>query len=303
MDTAADTFATFVDTVSRHLDDHDATPGDFAAAAHVSRFHFDRVVRAAGGEAPARFRRRVLLERAAYRLVTSDAGVLDVAVEAGYASHEAFTRAFHRAYGAAPSAWRRAPTRIRLDTPNGVHFHPPGALRLPGRSEVSSMDLLEKMVDHHVWLVGEAVDRAARLDAAALDAPIRVSVDNEDGVMTLRSVLSRLIGQMEMWLCAIELREYDWSREREEAVPAMRARHQAIGPAFRAQVREVIAQRRLDDTFVDALCDPPEVFTYGGMIAHVLTFAAYHRTLVVQALDQAGVSDLGWGDPMAYVAS
>ncbi len=56
MDTAADTFATFVDTVSRHLDDHDATPGDFAAAAHVSRFHFDRVVRAAGGEAPARFR-------------------------------------------------------------------------------------------------------------------------------------------------------------------------------------------------------------------------------------------------------
>ena len=25
---------------------------------------------------------------------------------------------------------------------------------------------------------------------------------------------------------------------------------------------------RLDETFVNALCDPPEVFTYGGMIAH-----------------------------------
>ena len=50
------------------------------------------------------------------------------------------------------------------------------------------------------------------------------------------------------------------------------------------------------------LCDPPEVFTYGGMVAHVLTFAAYRRTLAVQALDAAGISDLGWGDPMRWVA-
>ena len=66
---------------------------------------------------------------------------------------------------------------------------------------------------------------------------------------------------------------------------------------------EVVEEGRLDDTFIDALCDPAEVFTYGGMIAHVLTFAAYNRTLVVQALGEAGVSDLGFGDPMTWVAS
>jgi transcriptional regulator GlxA family with amidase domain len=38
-----------------------------------------------------------LLERAAYRLVASGHKVLDVAVEAGYGSNEAFTRAFARA--------------------------------------------------------------------------------------------------------------------------------------------------------------------------------------------------------------
>ena len=38
------------------------------------------------------------------------------------------------------------------------------------------------------------------------------------------------------------------------------------------------------------------------MVAHVLTFAAYNRTLVVQALQEAGVTDLGWGDPMKWVA-
>ena len=57
-------------------------------------------------------------------------------------------------------------------------------------------------------------------------------------------------------------------------------------------------QGRLDDTFVDALCEPAEVFTYGGMIAHVLTFAAYRRTLVVLALARHGIDELGWGDPM-----
>ena len=39
------------------------------------------------------------------------------------------------------------------------------------------------------------------------------------------------------------------------------------------------------------------------MIAHVLTFAAHRRTLVVLALDEAGIKDLGWGDPMKWVAA
>jgi len=42
--------------------------------------------------------------------------------------------------------------------------------------------------------------------------------------------------------------------------------------------------------------------TYGGMIAHVLTFAAHNRTLVVLALQKAGIEDLGWGDPVTRVA-
>jgi hypothetical protein len=64
----------------------------------------------------------------------------------------------------------------------------------------------------------------------------------------------------------------------------------------------VVEHGRLDDTFVDALCEPAEVFTFGGMIAHVLTFAAHRRTLVALALDDAGVGHLGWGDPMRWVA-
>jgi len=297
-----DTFTTFVDSLAESLDDHDASGEDIAARAHLSRFHFDRVVSAVSGETPARLRRRILLERAAFRLVTTRATVLEVALEAGYSSNEAFTRAFRRAYGAAPASWRAAPARIQLDTPNGVHFHPPGGLRLPPRDEVSSMDLMTKMVEHHVWLVGEIVDRAATLPEGRLDAPIEVSVEGVDDDPTLRSLLSRLVGQMDMWNAALESRAYDFGVERAESIASIRARLGQAGPAFVEHAREVIGANRLDETFVDAICDPPEVFTYGGMLAHVLTFAAHRRTLAIGALHSAGITDLGAGDPMRWVA-
>jgi AraC-like DNA-binding protein len=300
--TAPDTFATFVDTLAASLDDHEARGDELAARAFMSRFHFDRVVAAVGGETPARLRRRILLERAAFRLRTTAAGVLSVALEAGYSSNEAFTRAFRRAYGVGPSTWRSAPGPIRLDAPNGVHFHPPGGLRLPARDEVSSMDLMTRMVEHHVWLTGEIVERAARLDEERLDARIELNVEGLDDDVTLRSLLSRLVGQLDMWNAAIENRSYDFGVEKDESLASIRKRLETAGPAFLDRAREVIVEKRLDETFVDATCDPPQVFTYGGMVAHVLTFASHRRTLAIGALHSAGIVDLGSGDPMRWIA-
>jgi AraC-like DNA-binding protein len=298
----SDRFVAFVDVLSDGLDDHDITGADLAARVHLSRFHFDRIISAAAGEPPGSFRRRVLLERAAYRLLTTDRTVLDLAIEAGYSSNEAFTRAFARAYGVTPARWRRHPTRIQLTAPSDVHFHPPGGLRLPARTEVRSMDLLLKMVEHHVWLVGEMVERASSLTDEQLDAPIELSVEGVDDEPTLRSLLSRLVGQLAMWNAAIDGRPYDFAVERAEPVASIRARLADEGATFLATVRGVVDEGRLDETFVDAICDPPEVFTYGGMIAHVLTFAAHRRTLVVGALHDVGITDLGAGDPMRWVA-
>jgi AraC family transcriptional regulator len=298
--TAADHFTGFVDVLAAALDDHDATAEDLAARLHLSRFHLARIVASVGGEPPQRLRRRLLLERAAYRLVTTRATILDVAVEAGYGSHEAFTRAFTRAYGVGPGLWRTRPTQIRVGTPDAVHFHPPGSIRLPAEKKVTPMDLLTAMVEHHVWLTGEIVERAARLDDAALDA--RIELDVDDDAQTLRSLASRLVGQMGMWNAALADRAYDWSVEDHESITSLRSRLAVEGPTYLGHVRDVIEQGRLDDTFVDALCEPAEVFTYGGMIAHVLTFAAHRRTLAVLALASHGVEDLGFGDPMRWVA-
>jgi AraC-like DNA-binding protein len=298
----ADTFHGFVDGLVQALGGDALSTDERAARAFLSRSHFDRVIRAVAGETPGAFRRRVLLERAAYRLATSVDGILEIALEAGYSSHEAFVRAFRRAYGVNPSDWRQAPRQIQLPSRNNVHFHPPGGLRLPTRTEVTSMDLIVRMVEHHVWLVGQMVDRAARLTDEQLDTEIKISVDDVDESPTLRGLLSRLVGQMDMWLKVIHDERYDFDVEQAESVRGMSARLASVGPAYLAEVKRVVAEGRLDETFVDAQCDPVEIFTYGGMIAHVLTFAAFRRTLVLGAFASAGISDLGYGDPGKWVA-
>ena len=301
--TAADTFAEFVDHLAAYLDDPDEgqrSGEEWAERFHFSRFHFDRMISSVAGEPPQTLRRRIFLERAAYRMITTSAPLLDIAVEAGYGSHEAFTRAFTKAYGTPPAAWRRKPTRTQIDAPSDVHFHPPGSLRLPSRDKVTAMELLTKMVEHHVWLTGEMVSVADRLTDDQLDE--RIGLDVDDDEQTIRSLLSRLIGQMGMWNAAMATRAYDWSVEEHEPLSSMRERLASEGPTYLAHVHSVVAAHRLDDTFVDATCQPAEVFTYGGMIAHVLTFAAHRRTLVALAFGKHGADELGWGDPMLWVA-
>ena len=298
-----DTFLGFIDDLAADLDDHESSAEQRASRHFLSRSHFDRLISATAGEPPASFRRRILLERAAFRLATSNEGVLQLAVEAGYSSNEAFTRAFSRTYGVAPSGWRARPGQIQILSPNDVHFHPPGGLRLPGNSEETTMNLIVRMVEHHLWLVGEMVEKAARVDDASLDAPIELSVEGLDDRPTMRKLLSRLVGQMDMWVNVIGGRAYDMEIEAHESVRDMRARLAIAGPAFLAEVRRVVEGGRLDETFIDAHCAPAEVFTYGGLIAHVLTFAAHRRILVLGALETAGIPELGNGDPRLWVES
>ncbi len=299
MTTATDTFAAFLDALAETLD----LGGDERARRlHLSRFHLDRVVSATGGEPPERMRRRLLLERAAYRLVTGDQQVVDIAFEAGYGSHEAFTRAFAREYGRAPSRWRQQPTRTQIEGPSGVHFHPPGSLRLPTSRKLTPMDLMTRMIEHHVWLTGELLERAARLGDEQLDAPIEMPIGTIDDDMTIRSVLGRLVGQLAQWNAAATQRSYDWDQERGKSVSTLRRELSDEGAAFLDQVRTTVDEARLDDTFVDVTCEPPHVFTYGGMIAHVLTFAAVRRLVVLGAYEKLGITDLHAGDPMEWVA-
>jgi AraC family transcriptional regulator len=105
--------------------------GELARAAELSPFHFHRIFRGMVGETPLEMHRRLRLERAASQLVASSMAVTVIAFDAGYDTHEAFTRAFRDAYGTSPSAYRlRAekqegcmhPARTQLAARSGIHF-------------------------------------------------------------------------------------------------------------------------------------------------------------------------------------
>lgn len=103
-----------IDAAARFIEsnlDNDYSIDEVARVAHYSLFHFHRLFRARTGESVSRYAKRLRMERAAYRLAhgsnespTDD--LLTVAVEAGYSSHEAFTRAFRAMFGVTPSAYR-----------------------------------------------------------------------------------------------------------------------------------------------------------------------------------------------------
>lgn len=87
---------------------------ELAAVAGWSPFHFHRVFRAATGSTVARYVQEVRLHRAAFRLAfRPDDALTDIALDAGYATPDAFARAFRRRCGQSPGSFRRAPQWAR----------------------------------------------------------------------------------------------------------------------------------------------------------------------------------------------
>jgi AraC family transcriptional regulator len=88
------------------------TLDDIAAVSGVSRYHLSRAFGEATGHSLMRYVRGRRLTEAARSLAAGASDILSVAVEAGYGSHEAFTRAFRDQFGLTPEVLR---AQRRLD--------------------------------------------------------------------------------------------------------------------------------------------------------------------------------------------
>lgn len=86
---------------------YDVTLGQIASSAGYSVPHFYRVFTAMVGMTASEYLRRRRLSRAMEALMTTDTGIVGIALDCGFESHEAFTRAFRAAYGAPPSGFRK----------------------------------------------------------------------------------------------------------------------------------------------------------------------------------------------------
>ena len=296
----ADRLRELIDLVLSSLDEQGPDGAAFARRANFSRDHLDRVLAAATGETPVALRRRLLLERAAWQLRTGAATAVEAAGAAGYGSPAAFSRAFARAFGVPPSEFAASGRAAGIEAPNGIHFHPPAGILIPGaREPVARRDLTDRMVSHHLARVRELLDAAATLPDEALARPLRpgfVAVWFEGEEPSAALMAERLVFTLEIWVAAMVGEAVP-----EKGVGDLVARFDRAARAFARAAKRIRDRGAWDDAFVDALCEPPQSFTYGGVVAHVLSYGALRRETLAGVLRELG-AEVSSGDPIEWEA-
>jgi AraC-like DNA-binding protein len=272
---------------------------DMARSSFASEFHFSRQVSRLTGEPPAALRRRVMLERAAWRLQSGQA-VAAVAADEGWSSPEVFSRAFRRSYGVPPS--QAADVDFWLDAPNGLHFHPPESLWLRQQGDGAPPDVSQLMVAHDVADTTYLIDPAASLTEGQWAQPIspgQVVLEWDGEEPSVGAVLGAVVWSKQVWLASIEGRDQP-ERGGIRAAAQLADDHRTVAARWTAMITDHTEQGRMGDTVIDALCDPPESFQLYGIVAHVLTYSAHRRELVRSMLVRHGVLAKR-GDPLDWM--
>ena len=291
----ADRLRELIDVVLSSLDEP-VNGASLAGRVHFSRDHLDRLLSAATGESPVALRRRLLLERAAWQLRAGAATPSEAAAAAGYGSLAAFSRAFARAYGSPPSAYDGP---AELPAPNGIHFHAPAGLLIPGARSSPSSDLTDRMVRHHLDRVRELLEVAATLDEAALARELRpgfVATWFEGEEPSAALMCERLVFTLEVWVAAMG------GEPVPEGSGPLLPRFERAALGFERLAKRIRDRGAYDDAFVDALCEPPQSFTYGGVLSHVLSYGAIRREALASVLVELGAVVPSCGDPIVWEA-
>lgn len=144
--------------------DAELTLDALSGVAGFSKYHFHRLFSAYTGLSLIRFVLLVRLKRASYRIAFKDeVKIIDIALEAGFDSSEAFSRAFKRELGQSPSAFKT--------NPEWTKWHSAFRFRLPGpgdrKMDVGIVELEEIKVAYieHKGPPDRVLDTAARFIA------------------------------------------------------------------------------------------------------------------------------------------
>ncbi len=250
-------------------------------------------------------RRRLLLERAAWQLASTRLSVTEIAFDANYGSLEAFTRAFRKAFQVSPGLYRRTGcARIHLPAANDFHFLPRNSTSKKGAIK---MDLFDIFAGTDSWYTRRLLQQAATTSDEKLDYPVSGGTSMDFGWdkpdRNLREILERMVQTKEVWTAALtggDMPALDGRPAEDRTPAALLDRFEKVDAEFHRVLRDVRDRGAWDDTFVDALCEPAETFTFGGMFADVITFNTYRRLAALDAFHRLGVKMYGTGSPIEY---
>ncbi|MGC4046117.1 MAG: AraC family transcriptional regulator [Armatimonas sp.] len=266
-----------------------------AEAVFQSRFHFHRSFCKTLGEPPARLVRRLNLERAAFSLRATDKDIIVVALEAGYQSHEGFTRAFRRAFQMSPREYRNAARRIQdLPGTSGLHFDPTITLKETGNR---NMDLIDLMLNSDYTAKRSLLECGKLLTDRQLDAPLafrHTLTPFVEPARTLRESLQRIVesGWLDgMWRALNYTPEDPAYRTLSgESPEQLQARLHSFHTSFRTFVQYVRKENLWSKEWVDESCDEPHTFSVGGVIEATLTWDIAYRMMLARQFEAMGFS-------------
>jgi AraC-like DNA-binding protein len=269
-----------MDTTSllTHLDDEAYDYREFASQAGYSVAQSYRRAAKAGIHHPMTACRRVLLERAAWHLTRGNRSISEHALDAGFESLEGFSRAFARAFGITPSVFRKlGPQEYRTGSRGGIHYAP-GSYSVTRQG--TNMTFIQRMLESHRDEVLALIDTIeARPEIADTLLPLTNPFpwDWEPNDETVSQLLVRNCTGPAPWLHAIQGFSDD---------PKLPLRERLVTQhdAFSQLVAQIEKEGSWDVTFVDADCEPPQVFSYVSVVHHVISFNEHARITLMQRL-------------------
>lgn len=137
--------------IESHFAD-DVSLAEISEVAGVSRFHMVRAFGVTTGHSVTRYVRGRRLSEAAKALAKGAPDILMVALDAGYGSHEAFTRAFRDQFGLTPDMVRAGGTVENLDLMEAVRMDEKSKTTLqPPRMEDGRPLLIAGLGEHFTF--------------------------------------------------------------------------------------------------------------------------------------------------------
>lgn len=171
------------------------------------------------------------------------------------------------------------------------------------------MDLYDRFAGNDSWHTRRLLEYAGTLTDEQLDRPLDAVVEIlpwREATRTLRQLLENIVFTKEVWTAALaghDMPNINGTPEAQKSPAAMLARLEKTDKELHRIFHDVRQRGSWDDTFVDALCEPAENFTFGGVFTHIITFNAHRRLMALDALRRLGVKTEGFGDPMEYEES
>ena len=106
-----------IDFIGKHLDD-ELTLDELCKVACFSKYHFHRLFTAYTGSSLQAYIKWLRLKRAAHQLIVhKEDAIINIALDAGFDSHESFSRAFKQICWQSPSEFRRKANWHPWETP------------------------------------------------------------------------------------------------------------------------------------------------------------------------------------------